>query len=234
MTRLCRALTVAALLVLSGCRGTPPVTSGERPFHPVVVRADPEPLVASTGEPVTVAPARLLPARPLAATYDVPGGLRRPPRVAGKLDVPLQRQWKYILIHHSGTREGSEAAFDRYHREHNGWRGVGYDFVIGNGHGSPDGLVEVTFRWEKQLIGAHAGIDHYNQHAIGICVVGDLERDELTPRQLQALVGLINYLQQRCRIPTANILGHRHVRPGGTDCPGKNFPWYELLARLAH
>lgn len=159
---------------------------------------------------------------------------RRPARVEGYLDAPLKRDWKYIVLHHSGTDEGSEAAFHRYHKEHNGWLGVGYDFVIGNGRGAEDGLVEVTFRWEKQIQGAHANEREYNQHGIGICLVGNLEKDHPTPKQMDALVGLVNFLQERCDIPTDRIVGHCHIRPGGTRCPGGNFPWYEFYSRLNH
>ncbi len=158
----------------------------------------------------------------------------RPPRVQGRLDVPLKRRWDYIILHHSADEVGSAEAFDQYHRRHNGWLGVGYDFVIGNGHGAPDGLVQVTFRWEKQIQGAHAGHDLYNQHGVGICLVGDFEHGYPTRKQMEALVGLVNYLQERCHIPTDHILGHCHVRPGGTKCPGRNFRWYELFARLQH
>ena len=92
---------------------------------------------------------------------------------------------------------------------------MGYDFVIGNGHGSPDGLVEVTFR-------------------IGICVVGNFEKSYPTARQMEALVGLVNYLQERCDIPTRDIMGHGHVPGACTKCPGCNFPWYEFLSHLEH
>ncbi len=158
----------------------------------------------------------------------------RPRRVSGRLSAPLRRDWKYIIIHHSATDCGSKATFDRYHREQNGWRGVGYDFVIGNGRGAPDGVVEVTFRWEKQIDGAHANHPTYNKYGIGICLVGNFEKARPTEKQMRALVALVNYLQERCRIPTRNVLGHRHVRPDGTRCPGKNFPWYEFLSRLKH
>jgi len=62
-----------------------------------------------------------------------------------------------IVIHHSATENGNAAIFDRMHREHNHWDGVGYDFVIGNGTNSGDGEVEVTFRWQGQIAGAHCG-----------------------------------------------------------------------------
>lgn len=171
-------------------------------------------------------------ARPL--VYALRRALRRPPQTAGRLAVPLRRQWKYIVIHHSATDEGSAATFDRYQREQKGWRGIGYDFVIGNGHGSPDGLIEVTFRWEQQLVGAHAGLKEYNEQGVGICLVGDFDRNYPTPKQMEALVAVVNDLQERCRIPTGNIVMHRQIRPAGTHCPGKNFPFYDFLSMLDH
>jgi len=157
-------------------------------------------------------------------------GLPGSSRVDGTLDVNLQRGWRYIIIHHSGTDSGSESAFDRYHREQKGWKGVGYDFVIGNGNGSPDGLIEVTFRWEKQVTGAHAGVARYNQHGIGICLVGDFSSGQPTDRQMKSLVALLFYLKSRCDIPTTSILTHGQLKQ--TDCPGENFPYDRLLSLL--
>ncbi len=178
-------------------------------------------------EPVVLS----IPTAPPALSYDMRRTARRPPDVAGDLDARLHRQWRYIVIHHSASDGGSEAAFDVTHKGL-GWRGVGYDFVIGNGNGSPDGLVEVTFRWEEQQDGAHAGVAEFNRYGIGICLVGNFDQTYPTARQMEALVGLINYLQERCQIPTANIMGHRHVK--STRCPGANFPWYELFSLLNH
>jgi len=170
------------------------------------------------------------PAAPLTPTPAV----RRPARVRGELDTPLGRRWKYIVLHHSATDSGSAAVFDRYAKQKLGWRGVGYDFVIGNGKGCPDGMVETTFRWEQQTDGAHAGVAEYNKYGIGICLVGNFERSYATHRQVDSLVALVNYLQGRCEIPTHHIYGHRHVRPKGTLCPGRNFPWYVLFSRIEH
>jgi len=154
---------------------------------------------------------------------------QRPEDVIGRLDVPLNRQWKYIVIHHSGAGRGNARIFDRWHKQR-GWDGVGYDFVIGNGNGQRDGAVEVTFRWTRQRVGAHAGVKQYNQHGIGICLVGDFEASHPTRRQLESLVSLVSYLQRRCKIPNYRVLGHRHVK--NTKCPGKNFPYYRILALL--
>jgi len=84
-----------------------------------------------------------------------------------------ERRWKAIIIHHSGQSKGNMTMFDKYHREVKGWDGVGYDFVIGNGGGSTDGKVEVTFRWQKQVAGAHCGgtpNNWANESGIGICL----------------------------------------------------------------
>ncbi|MDP6439806.1 MAG: peptidoglycan recognition family protein [Candidatus Brocadiia bacterium] len=156
----------------------------------------------------------------------------RPPAI-GRLDVPLKRKWKYIVIHHGSSDSGSMKAFDAYHKKR-GWLGVGYHFVIGNGTQSEDGIVEVTFRWHQQLHGAHAGKNRqeYNQHGIGICLVGNFQNDRPTEKQMVSLISLVNYLQERCKIPTGEIMLHRHLR--ATDCPGEDFPFYKLLSLLPH
>jgi hypothetical protein len=194
----------------------PPVPPPPKPPPPVVYVPPPRPAVPYT-----------LPADP---SFRSP---RRPTDVVGNLDAPLTRHWKYIVIHHSASDSGNEAIFDREHKGR-GWLGVGYDFVIDNGEGGPDGRVETTFRWEQQQDGAHAGNEEYNKFGVGICLVGNFDNDYPTARQMDSLVGLINYLQDRCHIPTEDILGHCHVRIGGTHCPGKNFPWYDLFSRLEH
>jgi N-acetylmuramoyl-L-alanine amidase len=221
-------------LMLPALVGCLPQRAEPLPRRPVPPRrtdplVEPPPsIVKRPADPDTVLPPLLV------AAYDKARTLKRPPLLAGKLDAPLKRKWLYIVIHHSATPVGSEAAFHRFHRDVKGWDGIGYDFVIGNGNGARDGLVEVTYRWEKQLVGAHAGSKLYNERGIGICLVGDLENGRMSAKQLEALVGLVNYLQERCNIPTANIVGHSQVRPRGTICPGKNFPWFELLPRLEH
>lgn len=145
--------------------------------------------------------------------------------------VPITRKWKYIVIHHSASPSGSADAFDYYHRVKRGWEGgLGYHFVIGNGHGSGDGGVEVGHRWLYQSHGAHAGQAEYNQYGVGICLVGNFEEDRPSPQQLASLVALIRELQQLCDISSENVILHRHIRD--TECPGRNFPYYEVLAQL--
>ena len=230
MVRLVVVIAQTAFLglpLLAGCSSTrAPATggAGDVPFavaEPGDACADIEPRgQAPVGLQMTSPPVYRLdaiPARPVAI---------------GQLNVPLKRAWKYIVIHHSYTDSGSEKSFDDYHKNVRGWLGVGYHFVIGNGRGSGDGAIEVTFRWEDQIHGAHAGVEQYNQYGIGICLVGNFETGYPTGKQMASLVSLVNHLQEKCKIPTANILLHRNVK--STKCPGKNFPLYRFLSLLPH
>ncbi len=135
------------------------------------------------------------------------------------------RKWKYIIIHHSATKKGSSLAFNKAHQA-KGWDMVGYDFIIDNGSGGkPDGFIEITPRWLKQLDGAHCKASDMNSKAIGICLVGDFNEDRLSFAQRRSLDELVNKLRAYYKIPGKNILRHGEVRGAHTDCPGKKFPW---------
>ncbi|MFA5259986.1 MAG: N-acetylmuramoyl-L-alanine amidase [Candidatus Omnitrophota bacterium] len=142
------------------------------------------------------------------------------------------RQWKYIIVHHSATQEGSSLQFHRHHQE-KGWDSIGYHFVIDNGKsGKPDGFIEITPRWLKQQHGAHCKASDMNSVGIGICLVGNFNQDEVTPGQMDALVYLVNELKRYYKIPKNKILGHRQVPGSQTDCPGQRFPWDRFKRQL--
>lgn len=150
--------------------------------------------------------------------------------------VELEKQWTAVVVHHSGTDNGNAAIFDKWHREGRHWDGVGYDFVIGNGTDSADGLVEVTYRWRDQKTGAHCGGtpgNWANEDAVGICLVGNFNETVPTPRQMQSLSRLIRFLQRRYHIPRSRVYGHNST-PGArvTECPGRNFPMARLTSMI--
>jgi len=136
------------------------------------------------------------------------------------LPAASPRPWKWIVIHHSDTTLGSAASFDRYHREVHHWQSLGYDFVIDNGRGETDGLVEVGPRWTRQETGAHAGVLEYNEYGIGICLVGDFQTGRPTAAQLRSLARLNAFLMRAYHIPLDRIIGHRDAKK--TNCPGRN------------
>jgi hypothetical protein len=153
----------------------------------------------------------------------------------------ITRDWDCIVIHHSLSSHGSVREIDDWHRAQ-GWEGCGYDFVIGNGSGSPDGYVEASDRWRRQEVGAHARVsrdverarglraNHYNEHGIGICVIGDFERDYPSERQMTALARLVRFLMDECGIPETRLYAHRDLKP--TRCPGKHFSMWDLRRRV--
>jgi hypothetical protein len=145
-------------------------------------------------------------------------------------------RWKYIIVHNSGTREGNARIFDIYHlRVRHMVNGLAYHFVIGDGHGSGDGQIEIGHRWTAQLNGGHVASDYLNDISLGICLVGDFNRDLPTKAQIGALEELISYLRDRVgksQGRRAIIYAHKEINPRPTDCPGDRFPYGWLHAKF--
>ncbi|PZR71611.1 MAG: hypothetical protein DLM73_15535 [Chthoniobacterales bacterium] len=141
--------------------------------------------------------------------------------------APVQRaRWKFVIVHNSGTRQGSARVFDYYHRHVRRMKnGLAYHFVIGNGTSTRNGQIEIGERWIRQISGGHVHSDYMNSIGLGICLVGDFNRDQPTRAQLEACEELIKYLQERCG--KMAVRPHREVNPPrwATDCPGDVFPY---------
>ena len=151
------------------------------------------------------------------------------PAVRKAIDqAQVQRgRWKYIVIHNSGTRQGNARIFDVYHRRVRKMQnGLAYHFVIGNGSSSGKGEIETGDRWTRQINGGHVASDYLNNIALGICLVGDFNRDKPGREQLDALDELIAYLRSRVGKSggkSAVVKGHKEINPKPTDCPGDRF-----------
>jgi len=142
-----------------------------------------------------------------------------------------RRRWQFIVVHNSGTRQGNARVFDYYHRHVRRMQnGLAYHFVIGNGTSTGNGQVEVGDRWRRQINGGHVHSDYLNNISLGICLVGDFNRDRPTRAQLDACEELIRYLRERCGKTdrgTIPVRPHREMNPPRwpTDCPGDDFPY---------
>ncbi|MHC4985996.1 MAG: peptidoglycan recognition protein family protein [Planctomycetota bacterium] len=142
--------------------------------------------------------------------------------------APGRRQWRYIVIHHSATDGGNAAQFDAHHRDQ-GMDELGYHFVITNGRGGPDGAVQVGPRWRKQKHGAHCGgtpNNEYNEHGIGICLVGNFDHSRPTASQRAALDSLVRHLTETYGIPAKNVVTHQDAPLASTECPGRSLRDY--------
>ena len=121
-----------------------------------------------------------------------------------------------IIIHCSATPEGRHFTVEQIRSWHtapkpkgNGWRDIGYHFVIylaGSIH---------TGRPIEQ-IGAHCS--GHNAHSIGICYIGGCDaadptgrtpKDTRTPAQKASLVSLVKRL--KARYPKATVHGHNEL-----------------------
>ncbi|MFQ5495814.1 MAG: peptidoglycan recognition family protein [Phycisphaerae bacterium] len=143
-------------------------------------------------------------------------------------------RWECIVIHHSAKDRSTPAGMRAYHMKVRGWDELGYHFVIGNGVRYPDGQVYVGQRWRRQMTGAHCKVpgNFYNQHGIGICLIGNFESSRPTRAQIASLAKLLSYLCGRCGIPRSKILTHGGVT-GRTACPGRHFSLGPVLRQMS-
>lgn len=117
------------------------------------------------------------------------------------------RAIKKIIVHCSATREGQDIGIDtirEWHVNDRGWSDIGYHYVI-----ELDGAVKIGRQVERT--GAHT-VGH-NADSIGICYIGGIESDGITPKdtrtesQKLSLLNLITVLKSM--YPNAIVYGHR-------------------------
>ena len=143
------------------------------------------------------------------------------------------QRWTCIVIHHSASEAGGADRFGDWHKER-GWDELGYHFVVGNGTDTADGQIEVGPRWVAQKHGAHCKTpdDYFNQHGIGVCLVGNFDLHPPAASQMKSLRRLIRFLSREFRIPPERIYTHGGVTRQ-TKCPGKHFDVQALRRSLA-
>jgi len=150
----------------------------------------------------------------------------------------LSNGWQCIVIHHTASDTGSLRDIDQWHRD-KGWDCCGYHFVIGNGTHAGNGQIQVGPRWRDQLIGAHTRLygrpgsnegNYYNEHGIGVVLVGNFDKSRPTPSQMAALAKLVKFLMAQCGIPAGRVYLHGDLK--STDCPGHFFSRADLNNRV--
>lgn len=121
-----------------------------------------------------------------------------------------------IILHHSLTDGGTLESIRRYHIEHNGWKDIGYHYLI-----TTDGRLHKGR--DEKATGAHCLGE--NDTSIGICLVGNFDKYEPKEEQITSLNVLLHSLKQRLGI--TEIQGHNHYSP--KTCPGIKFSWNKLI-----
>lgn len=135
------------------------------------------------------------------------------------------REIKYIVVHHSGTPRDldiytSLSSFNQSHKKrltgmtHSGteWGYIAYHYCI-----SSDGQVVQTRLDDR--IGFHASNWTVNQHSIGICLLGNFDKEKPTEFQVQALEQLISEISKQYKT-IESVNAHRDF--ARKTCPGLN------------
>ncbi len=206
------SLVLSVMLISAGCSNQ----------HLKVLPTLPKPIVSASGFGQGRIAVRRVPTSGLAATSSASGMPLVGPVPKNWYPPFESNRWTCIVIHHSADENGGAARYNKAHQAR-GWDELGYHFVIGNGTATSDGTVEVGPRWRKQKHGAHCKTpdNYYNDHGIGICLVGNFENHAPSARQIKMVRKLVMFLMQRYDIPSSRVYGHAEL--GATRCPGTYF-----------
>ena len=155
------------------------------------------------------------------------------------------RTIKYIILHHSATdyqlnnkdtdgkqigRVICERAKERWKDKCPDYR-CDYHFLISHTGKIFKGQPVEQPSW-------HCTNYRANLVSIGICFLGNFEYIKMPVEQFNAGVKLIKVLMEQYDIPLKNILRHRDIvsdithHSNSTLCPGRNFPYKEMLDAL--
>ena len=123
-----------------------------------------------------------------------------------------QRAISRLVVHCSATRPSMDVGakeIREWHVEGNGWKDIGYHFVIRR-----NGSIELGRPIEEA--GSHA--KGYNSDSIGVCLIGGVDQEDyriaennFTEKQFQSLIEII--VKTRKAIPHIMVMGHKDLDP---------------------
>jgi len=145
---------------------------------------------------------------------------------------------QHIVVHHSATN--NKLSFEEIvDIERDRRLDPSYHCVV-----TGDGSLHNYCRWDSVGYHVKRGNKISNGNSLGICFVGNFSTDPAAPgnnasgkfgppvpsdAQLQQGARQIALWIKIYGIPVTNIVRHRDVKRGHTDCPGNNFPFDSLL-----
>jgi N-acetyl-anhydromuramyl-L-alanine amidase AmpD len=120
-------------------------------------------------------------------------------------------------LHHSAG-EGTPEAIHGYHLSL-GWAGIAYHYYVRR-----DGKI---YRGRPEdMTGGHT--TNWNWCSVGICFEGNFETESMSEAQRKAGAALVADIASR----HPGIIPGRHSQFGATSCPGRLFPYEELVSKL--
>ena len=134
-------------------------------------------------------------------------------------ELSARQTTNLIILHHAAAKSCTADDVHRWHLS-NGWAGIGYHYFV-----RKDGTI---YRGRPEdTVGAHAY--GANSHSIGVCFEGNYQVEaEMPAAQLAAGQALVADIKRRWGI--SKVIGHKDVAGSTTDCPGKYFPFAEMIS----
>lgn len=130
---------------------------------------------------------------------------------------------EFLVMHHMAHTSWDVQEVHNYHRNGNGWAGIGYHFFI-----AFDGTIYKGRGLDK--LGVHAA--GVNSKSLGIGFQGNFESQQMTDAQVKSAIALIKHIYDYLgkEVP---VKGHNEAGTTATACPGRNFRMSELKAGLS-
>jgi hypothetical protein len=138
----------------------------------------------------------------------------------GRLTPINKKRITKLVQHHMAHPSWNITDVHNYHKNGNGWAGIGYNWWI-----DFDGNIYEGRGWH---VGAHC--KGHNSTTLGVGYQGDFSKQKMTDAQLKAGKELNEWLLSELGLPKSAIVGHNDLV--ATTCPGKNFRMDELKGNV--
>ena len=125
----------------------------------------------------------------------------------------------HVILHHAAAFSTSAESIHAFHLSR-GWAGIAYHYFV-----SKSG--EIVRGRPENMRGAHTS--DWNHCSIGICFEGNFEHETMPEAQKMAGMALLADIKSRFPLIVAAL--HRDLNP--TACPGRNFPFKEIMSGRA-
>jgi hypothetical protein len=110
-----------------------------------------------------------------------------------------------FILHHTAS-EAPLINQAKHHVNNNGWARIGYSIMIVDG----SRIVQTNY---LDVEAVHCA--GWNHRSLGVCVLGDLSKRQLTSRERELLLAV--FVSLNAMYPNRKILGHGECKP--TACP---------------